>query len=67
MDIGRLIYNLPHDVKNTIRKTEKTQKKLVKNQSAMVFNQTCLQENILPTYTNIRTHDPVARNEHIRT
>lgn len=65
MDIGRLIYNLPHNVKNTIRKIEKTQKKLVNNQSATVFNQTCLQENILPTYTNIRTHDPAARSEHI--
>ena len=28
-----------------------------------MFNQTCLNENILPKLTDIRTHDPGVRNE----
>ena len=65
MDLGRLVFNLPLEYKTSIRKLEKTIKKIVDTESALVFNQTCLKENILPKYTNINTHDPAARADHI--
>ena len=63
MNIGELIYDLQPDVKNLIRKIEKLEKKLIHAKLDLVFNTVCLNENILPIYTNIRTHDPAARNE----
>ena len=30
----------------------------------MAFNKTCLKEDILPRYTDIKTHDPAARDQH---
>ena len=30
---------------------------------AILFNKTCLNENILPIFTNINPHEPAARNE----
>lgn len=65
MPIGELIHNLPHPTKSLIRHIEKLNKKIVTNKTSQVFNKICLQENILPTYTNIRTHDPAARDEQI--
>ena len=53
MTIGNLIFNLPNNIKRIIRNVEKTCKKLVNFKYALVFNTTCLNENILPTYTNI--------------
>ena len=53
MDLGSLVFNLPPDHKHSIRKIEKTTKKIVETELALVFNQVCLQENLLPTYTNI--------------
>ena len=53
MSLGDLIHNLPELHKKTIRRKEKLSKKNVKAKYAIVFNQTCLQENILPAYTNI--------------
>ena len=29
----------------------------------MIFNEVCINEDLLPTYTNINTHDPAARNK----
>ena len=63
MNIGELIYDLQPDVKSLIRKIEKFENKLIHAKIDLVFNTVCLNENILPIYTNIRTHDPAARNE----
>lgn len=65
MPIGELIHDLPHPTKYLIRQIEKLNKKITTNKLSQVFNRICLQENILPTYTNIRTHDPAARDEQI--
>ena len=63
MELSDIIFNLPPTIKRTIRKLEKTLKKLANCEQAVIFNQTCLKENILPKYSNIKTHDPAARNE----
>jgi hypothetical protein len=65
MSIGNLIFNLPTPTKNLVRLIEKTNKKLINKTNSLVFNKTCLKEEILPAYTNIRTHDPAARGEMI--
>ena len=36
-----------------IRSIEKTNRKITKTQLSLVFNKICIQENLLPAYTNI--------------
>ena len=61
MSLGNLIFYLRNDQKVLIRKIEKLQRKREKTKNGVIFNQTCLQEDILPKYTNIKVHDPAAR------
>ena len=65
MNLAQLIYNLPIEDKRKIRTLEKLRKKEVNTRYSELFNKTCLNENLLPTYTNVRTHDPAARTEDI--
>ena len=53
MSFGDLLYNLPVDVKKNVRAIERIQTKIAKNLVAQQFNVTCLNENLLPKYTNI--------------
>ena len=59
--IGNLLYDLPNDTKRLIRKYESTEKKLIKANFALIYNTTCINEDILPKYTNVKLHDPGAR------
>ena len=52
-NIGNLIFNLPTQSKKLVRNIEKCNKKIVNNLYAKAFNETCINENILPNYTNI--------------
>ena len=61
MTLGDLIFNLTNEEKTLIRKIEKLQKKREKANNTVIFNRTCLQEDILPKYTNIKVHDPAVR------
>ena len=61
--LGELIFHLPADTKKRVRYLEKCYFKLCKQKSSMLFNQTCIKENILPIYTNIKLHDEAAKNE----
>ena len=63
MTIGNLIFPLSSPTKNLVRSIERIQKKIINFKYALVFNKCCLKENILPNYTNIKLHDPAARNE----
>ena len=45
------------------RELEKLQLKLVCLVSHRTFNETCLNNDLLPTYTNIRLHDEAARTK----
>ena len=51
MKIGQLIFHLPAEKK--IRKIEKINKKIASVKSSLVFNRKCIEENLLPKYTNI--------------
>ena len=53
MNIGTLIYNLNYNIKRTIRKLENLNKKKNSIECSIIFNESCLQQNILPNYTNI--------------
>ena len=45
------------------RKLERASLKLVKTLEHLKFNDQCLQHSLLPTYSNIRTHDATARSQ----
>ena len=51
------------EVKNRYRKLEKIAVKVIKVRSNLKFNETCLINELLPTYTNIRVHDDAAKSE----
>ena len=53
MNLAQLIYNLPIEDKRKIRTLEKLRKKEINTRYSELFNKTCLNENLLPTYTNI--------------
>ena len=53
MNFGELIYLQPENLKKLIRKIENLEKKLANARVAILFNKTCLNENILPKFTNI--------------
>ena len=53
MPLGELLFNLTDDLKINVRKIEKLNRKLSKAQNAVIFNGHCLNEDILPRYTNI--------------
>ena len=53
MNFGELIHDLQTNAKKVIRKIERTERKLQKAKSALVFNETCINEDILPKYTNM--------------
>ena len=53
MKIGQLIFHLPAEKKQKIRKIEKINKKIASVKSSLVFNRTCIKENLLPKYTNM--------------
>ena len=52
MKIGQLIFHLPAEKKQKIRRIEKINKKIASVKSSLVFNRTCIKENLLPKYTN---------------
>ena len=62
--IKDVLTNLCQDQKRVIRKLETTKKKIVNAHYAVVFNQTCITENLLPYFTNVRLYDrAVQRSE----
>ena len=52
MNFGELIFNFPYNIRSKIRYLEKLEK-LVKANIAILFNRTCINENILPNFTDI--------------
>lgn len=62
MSFIELIFNVPQSLRALFRKLENIEKKLISTNWSITFNKVCLKENILPTYTTIRHHDPAVRN-----
>lgn len=62
--LSRIIFKTSNgEIKVLYRKLEKTALKIVKNESHRKFNECCLINDLLPTYTNIKTHDEAAKTE----
>ena len=59
-NLGELIFNLPENLKNEVRKFEKCMLKCTKIKLSCVYNDVCIRENILPKYTDINLHDRAA-------
>ena len=59
--IGDLITQLNENGKKIVRSIEKIQKKEVNARNAVIFNKTCIEQGLLPKYSNIRLHDPAIR------
>ena len=62
---GELIHHVDEPSKLSCRKFERYSLKLTKTKLNVVFNETCVQENILPKYSNINLHDEAAEHEEI--
>lgn len=65
MNFGDIIYTLPPPTRRIARRIESIWKKLINAEAALSFNKICLEEDILPKYTNINTHDKSARHDEI--
>ena len=63
VSLGSLIFNLPVERRKSVRELEKISTKIVKAKCSLLFNSTCLKENILPNYSNIKLHNRAARKE----
>ena len=57
MNFTELTKDIPREIKQTINRIIKDQKKLSKCESAIQFNSRCLEEDILPKYSNLKLHD----------
>ena len=61
LPIGILLNQLPPHVKNLTRKLERTEKKLVNCSTGVSFLKICIQENLLPKFTDIKSYDPASK------
>ena len=62
MTFVELLFNGSEALRKLFRKLESTEKKLLNIKWSIVFNNICLNENIMPTFTNIKHHDPAVVN-----
>ena len=53
MNFGRIIQNLPSELKKLFRKLENISRKLLNNKWSLCFNKVCTNENLLPKYTQL--------------
>ena len=63
MPFKDFINNLNNEQKKLIRSLEHLYKKLIKANFAVTFNETCLNENKLPIYSNVKPHDPAVKQQ----
>ena len=52
-NFANFLFVFSQETRRLIRNIENIDKKLINCQLAVVFNETCLNEDILPIYTNI--------------
>ena len=60
MTFGQKLHLLPQDERHIVRHLEKLAYKINAAETATIFNETCIQEGLLPKYTNIRLQGPQA-------
>ena len=62
MSYLNLLHQSRPEIKVKIRELETLYQKSIKSKWSLTFNNVCLNENIMPNYTNFRLHDPALRN-----
>ena len=62
---GTLLHELSPTARSHYRDLEKLKRKLIQNTYTGWFNYVCLNEKLLPNYSNIRVNNPAVRNERI--
>ena len=67
MTLAELIYDLHDSEKKTIRRKERLQRKLIKAEHAVTFNKICINEKLLPSYTDIKQGDKTVLYEQFTT
>ena len=63
MTISETLTKVPSSIKQTFNKIQKLNRKLSKAKHSILFNDICIQEHILPRYTNIKLHDQRAKKQ----
>ena len=58
-----ILTSLEDNIKSEFRILERKSIKLIKTTNHLLYNETCINNSLLPTYTNIRLHDDAARLE----
>ena len=53
MNFGEFLHQSKDEIRQTIRNFGKIDIKITNNKYAASFNKICIDENLLPTYTNI--------------
>ena len=53
MNFGNFLHQFDPDTRKSIRLIESTDRKTINAELSLLFNETCLNEKILPRYTNI--------------
>ena len=51
LNLGGILFMLPTEIKNKIRKLEKAHNVFINNKYGIIFNETCIKERLLPKYT----------------
>ena len=51
MNFENVLFQQPYNIRKQVRNIETHEKKLIEAKMAVVFNNTCINENLLPTYT----------------
>ena len=51
--LGQILFMLPTQIKNKIRKLEKAHNVFINNKYGIIFIETSIKEGLLPKYTNI--------------
>ena len=61
---GTIVSEYPREYKKIVRELESTTKKVINARYAVLFNETCIVNNLLPHYTNIRLPNRAVEQQH---
>ena len=53
MNFGNVLFQQPYNIRKQVRNIETNEKKLIQAKMAVLFNNACINENLLPNFTNI--------------
>ena len=53
LNSGQILFMLPSEIKNKIRKLEKAHNVSINNKYGIIFKETCIKEGLLPKYIYI--------------